>query len=305
MSTFKTSRAFSASPEAVFAAFTAPERLARWWGPDGFSNTFESFEFKAGGDWRFTMHGPDQASYPNQMRFDAIEPNRRVVVRHVSQPHFTLTITLERTASGTLVSWEQAFDSADVAASLKHICEPANEQNLSRWQAEVAAWNPVHPQLDLSFTRIVDGPRDKVWRAWTEPQLLMPWFCPLPWKTVDCEIDLRPGGIFRTTMQSPEGMAFPNLGCYLQIEPLKKLVWTNAMLPGFRPAPMPGAGEAAQGHFLFTAEIALADDAEGTRYTATVRHADEAGAKQHQAMGFEQGWGMALDQMVAMIKRGI
>ena len=138
MSTFKTSRVFLASPAAVFAAFASPERLARWWGPDGFSNTFESFEFKSGGVWRFTMHGPDGSNYPNEVSFVSVEPNRRVVVQHISQPHFTLSIRLEATAEGTTVIWEQAFESPQVAASMKHIVEPANEQNLSRWQAEVA-----------------------------------------------------------------------------------------------------------------------------------------------------------------------
>ena len=88
--------------------------------------------------------------------------------------------------------------------------------------------------LDLSFTRIINVPRAQVWRAWTEPALLMPWFCPMPWKTIDCEIDLRPGGLFRTTMQSPEGAEFPNAGCYLEVVPQEKLVWTNALLPGFQ-----------------------------------------------------------------------
>ncbi len=138
MSTFKTSRSFSAPPEAVFAAFSSPERLARWWGPDGFSNTFENFEFKSGGVWRFTMHGPDGSNYLNEASFASIEPNRGVVVKHLSQPHFTLSISLEPTATGTTVTWAQAFESPEVAASIKHIVEPANEQNLSRWQAEVA-----------------------------------------------------------------------------------------------------------------------------------------------------------------------
>ncbi|OYU43682.1 MAG: polyketide cyclase [Burkholderiales bacterium PBB4] len=168
---------------------------------------------------------------------------------------------------------------------------------------------PAQPKLDLSFTRVIPVPRTQVWRAWTEPALLKPWFCPLPWKTVDCEIDLRPGGAFRTTMQSPEGQEFPNAGCYLQIVPQEKLVWTNALLPGFRPA-MPSAtcGD-NNAEFRFTATIELADtdtDTDtGTRYTATVIHADEAGCKKHAAMGFEAGWGAALDQLVAMIQRGI
>lgn len=163
----------------------------------------------------------------------------------------------------------------------------------------------LNPQLDLHFERTIDVPKDAVWRAWTEPALLMPWFCPLPWKTIDCEIDLRPGGIFRTTMQSPEGKAFPNLGTYLAVHPHTQLVWTNALAPGFRPSLItPTCGSETPG-FMFTATIELADVPEGTRYSATVLHATAEACQQHAAMGFEQGWGMALDQMVAMIKRGL
>lgn len=163
----------------------------------------------------------------------------------------------------------------------------------------------ANPKLDLSFTRIVDVPRALVWRAWTEPELLMPWFCPLPWKTIACEIDLRPGGIFCTTMQSPEGKEFPNAGCYLEVVPNEKLVWTNALLPGFRPSLITETCGSEDAGFMFTAMLELADHAEGTSYTATVIHADEVGCKTHAAMGFEGGWGMALDQLVAMIKKGI
>ena len=160
-------------------------------------------------------------------------------------------------------------------------------------------------KLDLSFTRTVDVPRSLVWRAWTEPELLKPWFCPLPWKTIDCEIDLRRGGMFRTTMQSPEGKEFPNVGCYLEVLPQTKLVWTNALLPGYRPSVVTETCGSNEASFLFTAMIELADHAQGTRYTATVIHADEAGCRQHADMGFEGGWGTALDQLVAMIKKGL
>ena len=164
---------------------------------------------------------------------------------------------------------------------------------------------PLNPKLDLSFTRVVPVPRALVWRAWTEPELLKPWFCPLPWKTIDCDIDLRPGGLFRTTLQSPEGVEFPNLGCYLAVVPLEKLVWTNALLPGYRPSPPSATSGADDSGFLFTAMVELADTDQGTRYTATVIHADEAGCQKHAAMGFEAGWGAALDQLVAMIHRGL
>lgn len=168
--------------------------------------------------------------------------------------------------------------------------------------------NPTYQpnaQLDLSFSRTVDVPKELIWRAWTEPALLKPWFCPLPWKTIDCEIDLRPGGVFRTTMQSPEGKEHPGTGCYLEISPNKKLVWTNALLPGFRPSLLTETCGSEDASFMFTAMIELADHAGGTRYSATVMHADEAGCKKHSEMGFESGWGTALDQLVAMIKKGL
>ncbi|MEQ1663293.1 MAG: SRPBCC family protein [Thiobacillus sp.] len=160
-------------------------------------------------------------------------------------------------------------------------------------------------KLDLTFERIVDVPPSLVWRAWTEPALLKQWFCPLPWTTIDAELDVRPGGMFRTTMQSPEGQTFPNMGCYLETAKNEKLVWTNALLPGFRPAMM-NAPCGDDTEFMFTATVEFAPYGEnGTRYRATVIHADEKGCQQHAAMGFEGGWSTALDQLVAMIKKGI
>ena len=161
------------------------------------------------------------------------------------------------------------------------------------------------PKRDLRFERVIDVQRPLVWRAWTEPGLLKPWFCPKPWTTTDCEIDLRPGGVFRTTMRSPEGQEFPNLGCYLDIEPQTRLVWTNALLPGYRPSLVTEKCGTDDTGFMFTARIELADHPVGTLYTATVIHADEAGCQKHAAMGFEAGWSTALDQLVTMVKQGL
>src|SRR3989441_7332368 len=91
------------------------------------------------------------------------------------------------------------------------------------------------PKLDLILERIVDVPPALVWMTWTTPEHVKKWFTPVPWTTVDCEIDLRPGGIFRTVMRSPEGQEFPNVGCYLEVVKDEKLVWTDALEPGYRP----------------------------------------------------------------------
>ena len=160
-----------------------------------------------------------------------------------------------------------------------------------------------NPELDLQFERIVDVPLEKIWAAWTTPKLLMPWFCPLPWKTIACEIDLRPGGIFRTVMQSPEGQQFPSSGCYLEVIPNEKLVWTNAMEPGFRPAKQAAANpDHPSEEFMMTATILLESVASGTKYTAHVMHANKEARIQHEQMGFKEGWGTCLDQLVASLK---
>jgi len=137
MTAFDTSREIPATVEEVFAAISDPERLALWWGPAGFANTFNIYEFKNGGRWSFIMHGPDGKNYPNENVFAEIEPPRKVVVQHASEPKFRLTITLTPSAAGTVVSWSQAFESPEVASRLEHIVVPANEQNLERLSVEV------------------------------------------------------------------------------------------------------------------------------------------------------------------------
>jgi uncharacterized protein YndB with AHSA1/START domain len=148
------------------------------------------------------------------------------------------------------------------------------------------------PKLDLVLERDVDVPVELVWKAWTTPEHLTEWFCPKPWTVTSCEIDLRPGGIFATTMRSPEGQEFPNIGCYLEVLPMKRLIFTDTLLPGFRPAPKP----------FFTASLELEPRGSGTRYVARAIHGNEDTRKQHEEMGFHDGWGTVVTQMVEYIK---
>ncbi len=154
------------------------------------------------------------------------------------------------------------------------------------------------PNLDLVIERTIPVAPERVWAAWTEPELLMQWFTPAPWKTVASELDVRPGGGCVTTMESPDGERFPNAGCYLHVEPPRLLVFTSVMVADFRPAaPTNGAGDLG---FTARVEIEPAPDG-GTHYRAIAMHAHADACKQHTDMGFAQGWGAALDQMVALL----
>lgn len=149
----------------------------------------------------------------------------------------------------------------------------------------------IDPELDLVLERVLSVRPALVWKAWTQPEHLKKWFTPRPWETVDCEIDLRPGGVFSTTMRSPEGETMPaNAGCYLEVIAEQKLVFTDALGPGYRP----------KGEGFMTATILLEPEGEGTRYVALVKHADPAAKAKHEEMGFFHGWGAALDQLVEL-----
>jgi uncharacterized protein YndB with AHSA1/START domain len=160
----------------------------------------------------------------------------------------------------------------------------------------VSANFKIDPSLDLVLERIIEVKPETVWKAWTQPEHVKKWFTPAPWKTVHCVIDLRPGGIFETTMQSPEGDKFPNAGCYLEVVPNKKLVWTSALKPDFRPA---AKAENGADNLLFTGIILIEPHTKGCKYTAIVMHSSEADKQKHEQMGFHDGWGAALDQLVA------
>lgn len=156
----------------------------------------------------------------------------------------------------------------------------------------------INPDLDLVLDRTVPVPPALVWRAWTTPAHLLHWFTPAPWRTIDCRIDLRPGGEFFTVMQSPEGQQFPNTGCYLEVVPERRLIWTDALLPGYRPA----AGVGPSVPFRFTAALLLEPAGTGTRYRAIAMHSDTDARTKHEAMGFQHGWSAVLDQLVTYMQ---
>jgi uncharacterized protein YndB with AHSA1/START domain len=162
---------------------------------------------------------------------------------------------------------------------------------------DVSAFNQ---DLDLVLDRIVAVPVSHLWKGWTDPETLMKWFCPLPFLTVECDIDLRPGGEFRTVMQSPEGHRFDNTGCFVEVIQDSRLVWTTALGAGFRPNPLGPAADDGPPPFHFTCELTFTSVEQGARYKAIGMHTTAADRAAHEAMGFVDGWGAALDQLVAL-----
>lgn len=135
---FVHSRLIDAPRERVFRAFAEPRHLARWWGPNGFTNTFRTFELRPGGRWRFVMHGPDGTDYPNESVFLEVVAPERIVFEHLSEGHhFFMTITFTAQGNQTLVGWRQVFDTAAHKERIASFVSEANEQNLNRLADEV------------------------------------------------------------------------------------------------------------------------------------------------------------------------
>lgn len=146
-------------------------------------------------------------------------------------------------------------------------------------------------EFDLVISRCLRAPRALVWKAWTDPVHLKEWWCPKPWTTEVLAFELVPGGSFHTLMSGPDGETSDNPGAFLEIVPLSRIVWTNSLLKGWRPA--------TESWMPMTAFITFEDEGEDTRYVATVLHKDKATRDQHEEMGFFDGWGTCTTQLEA------
>ena len=150
---------------------------------------------------------------------------------------------------------------------------------------------------DLTLSRDIKASPSTVWRCLTEPDLLKQWFAPKPVTITRIIVEPHPGGTFKLAMQVPDhGLMDEDAGCVLLAEPDRKIVWTNALGPGFRPNSI-GTGEF---DFAFTAVMEITPTEDGCRYTATALHATEAGMKTHEKMGFHDGWGTTADQLAEL-----
>jgi uncharacterized protein YndB with AHSA1/START domain len=146
---------------------------------------------------------------------------------------------------------------------------------------------------DLVLTRLIDAPREKLFRAWTDPALLRQWFAPLPWTTPVAELDVRPGGANLIVMRGPDGNEFPNRGVYLEVVENERLVFTDAYTTAWVPSEKP----------FMTVIVSFADEGGKTRYTALVRHWTVADREAHEKMGFHQGWGQCTDQLASLVAK--
>ena len=146
---------------------------------------------------------------------------------------------------------------------------------------------------EITFTRLIDAPAEKLFQIWTDPARLGEWFCPKPWTVTDVQMGVRPGGASSMTMKGPNGESFPNPGQYLEVVPNRRIVFTDAFT---------GDWNTKDGAPFMVGIVEFAPEGGKTRYTCTVRHWSEESRAQHAQMGFPRGWELVADQLEALAK---
>lgn len=227
------SRLFHQPRQDLFDAFRDPKRLPLWWGPDGFTNTLDELDFRVGGNYRITMHGPDGTNYKNESVFTEIVEPGRIVFDHLRTMHrFIMTMTFDDVNGATRLTWVQRFDTAEECERVRQFAGPANEQNFDRLAYVLSATLGQTISMSVSdrevhVVRAYDAPLPLVYQAWTDVKHLANWWGPDGFRITTKKFDFKPGGEWIFTMHGPDGTAYPNRIVYSEIVPEKKLLITH------------------------------------------------------------------------------
>jgi uncharacterized protein YndB with AHSA1/START domain len=240
-------RTFDAPPELVWTAWTEPRRLARWWGPLGFTLTTTGMDVRPGGQWRFVMHGPDGRDYPNLVTYLEVERPHRLVYKHgdpspdagVEPVSFTVTATFDPVAPGagagerTRVTLSMVFPSKERRDFVikEYGADEGGKQTLARLAehlGEAQRTAAGDPSAGFVISRVFTAPRELVWKAWTQQEYLMKWFGPKGATMARASLDLRPGGTFHYCMRLANGTELWGLWVFRDVTPPDRLVFVNS-----------------------------------------------------------------------------
>jgi len=217
-----TTRVFDAPRDLVFDAWTDPQHVAQWWGPNGFTTTTHSMDVRPGGEWIFIMHSPDGTDYKNRIVYREVVRPERIVYDHVSGPLFHATVLFEAEGDKTRLSMRMLFDTAELRnrvaeefGAVEGLSQTLNhlEEHVAKMAAE-----------EFVITREFDAPRDLVFAAWTESERMAQWWGPKGFTVMFAKLDLRPGGMFHYGMRGPDGSTMWGKMVYREIVPPERLV---------------------------------------------------------------------------------
>jgi uncharacterized protein YndB with AHSA1/START domain len=279
-------RVFDAPRHLVFEAFMDPVHIGSWWGPKGFTTTTHQMDFRPGGIWRHTMHGPDGTDYENENVYVEIAKPERLVYDHVSEPRHRTTITFENEGGKTRLTFRMVFPTAaDRGRTVtKHGAIEGGKQMMERLATRLA-------YRDLVVTRVFDAPRALVFAAWTDPARLQQWWGPERFTNPVCEFDARPGGAIRIHMRGPDGTVYPMTGVVREIVPPELLAFTCT--------PLDANGEAM---FETTNMVTFEEHQGKTKLTLRISVTMALEQAAPYLAGMAPGWTQSLDRLAIFLR---
>ena len=280
-------RLCDAPRDLVVDTFTDPKHVPSWWGPKGFTTTVHEMDVRPGGICRLTMRGPDGVDRNNKITFiEVVKPDRLVYKHepeHGSEPvSFEVTATFEEQGDKTTLTVRMVFPTAaqrDYVATQMNASEGVT-QTLGRLAKHLAT------RHEVTITRILDAPRDLVFKVWIDPEHLKHWWGPTGFTNPVCELDPRPGGAIRIHMRAPDGVVYPMTGVILELVEPGRLVFTSAALD-------------KDGNAMFENlnTVTFAEHGSQTKVTlhSKVQMATEQAAP--YLKGMNEGWRLTLDRL--------
>lgn len=303
-------RLFDAPRALVYAAFTDPVHMPKWWGPAGFTTTLHGMDVRTGGTSRYTMHGPDGKNWPNQVTYLEVVPGERLVYDHgdFERVHFRVTITFMTTAGRTRLTMRSVFPTAearDFVVRERRAIEGGN-QTLDRLGAHLAQQGArstadtsasLATERDFVITRVFDAPRELVFRAWTDPLHTARWWGPRDFTIPVCELDVRVGGAIRIVMRGPDGLDYPVEGVFREIVPPEKLVMTVRCADHFADVLEPSRDTSKPPMFEMLQTVTFEALGARTKLTITSRFPDAKIRDAALSVGMTEGWSESLDKL--------
>ena len=221
-------RVLAAPRVRVFQAWADAKSLETWWGPQGFTTTTHAFDFRPGGEWKHTVHGPDGALFPSRVVYDEIvRPERIVLSQHGGidgfPALFQMTVTLVASGKDQEVTMRQVYPTAATRDAVieKYGAVEGGNKTLARLADRVT------PAPELRMTRVLDAPRRRVFEAWSQAESVSRFFTPAPLTTSSCDVDFRPGGALRVVMRTPDGLELPFDGRFEEVVPHERIVFSG------------------------------------------------------------------------------
>jgi uncharacterized protein YndB with AHSA1/START domain len=299
-------RILDAPRELVWQAITNPRNVVNWWGPIGFSITIDEMDVRPGGVWKHTMHGPDGTDYPGKSIFKEVVKPERLVFTHAGgkkdEPaaHFESTWTFEPQGEKTKLTLRMVFESAaarDLNVKTYKSIE-GGQQTLARLAEYLPKISPsaaASPeQYELNLTRVLNAPRELVFKVWTDPKHVAQWWGPHGFTNPVCEVDARPGGEMRIQMRAPDGTSYPMSAIFKELVAPERIVFQSAALdPNGNPL------------FEVLTTVTLADQSGKTKLTLHAKVLTITPAAPQYLAGMKMGWTQSLERLAAHVEKAL